>query len=81
MENKSKVINLNQARSLQKFSQEIKSLSLDKLIEKTKSLELQIETKLTDHLFLKAKTLLKELERRSSDPVSIKKLNNKINKL
>ena len=81
MEKESKVINFNQAKSLQIFAKEIKSLSLESLMKETKSLENQIEDKLTNHLFLKAKTLLKELESRSTDPISIKALNNKINKL
>ena len=81
MEKKSDVINLNEARSLHKFVQEIRSLSLENLLKETKSLELEIEKKLTDQLFLRAKKLLKELERRSTDPTSIENLNNKINKL
>ena len=81
MKKKSDVINLNEARSLYKFAQEIKSLSLEKLLKETKSLEIQIEKKLTDHLLLRAKKLLKELERRSTDPTNLKNLNNKINKL
>ena len=81
MENKSDVINLNEARSLHKFVQEIRSLSIENLLKETKVLELQIEKKLTDQLLIRAKKLLKELERRSSDPTNIKNLNNKINKL
>ena len=60
------VIDLSSARKLKAFTLEIKSLSLDKLINKTKRIEAQIEKKVTQNLVHKAKILLKELESRSS---------------
>ena len=66
----SKIINFEEVRSLKKFTKEIKNLSLENLILETKKIENDIDKKLTKQLLNKAKTLLKELERRS---VSFKK--------
>ena len=60
------VIDLSAARKLKAFTLEIKNLGLDKLINKTKTIEAQIEKKVNENLVQKAKILLKELESRSS---------------
>lgn len=69
MVKKTKIINFEEAKSINLFSKEIKSLSLEKLIKETKSLEKEIDNKITNQLIAKAKTLLKELEKRSSNNI------------
>ena len=68
------VINLSVARKLKEFTVEVKGLSLDKLIIKTKSIESQIEKKVNEKLIHKAKILLKELESRSNCSKELKAL-------
>lgn len=72
----SKIINFEEVRSLKKFTKEIKNLSLESLILETKKIENDIDKKLTKQLLNKAKTLLKELERRSVSFKKNKKPNN-----
>ena len=61
----SKIISFEEAKKLKKFTMDIKSLSLEGLIQETKKIENDIEKRITKQLLKKAKTLLKELERRS----------------
>ena len=68
------IIDLSAARKLKAFILEVESLSLDKLISKTKSIEFQIEKKVSENLIHKAKILLKELENRSNCSKEIKAL-------
>ena len=72
----SKIISFEEVRSLKKFTKEIKNLSLEGLIIETKKIENDIDKKLTKQLLNKAKTLLKELERRSVSFKKNKKPNN-----
>ena len=77
MVKKTKVINFEEAKAIKLFSKEIKSYTIEKLIKETKKLEIEIDRKLTKQLLSKAKTLLKELEKRSSANIK-NKINNKI---
>ena len=72
----SKIINFDEVRRLKKFTKEIRNLSLESLIIETKKIENDIDKKLTKQLLSKAKTLLKELERRSVPFKKNKKPNN-----
>ena len=79
MVKKTKIINFEEAKAIQLFTQEIKNYSLEKLIKETKKLELEIELKFTKQLLTKAKTILKELEKRSS--INIKNRLNHFSKM
>ena len=72
----SKIINFEEVRKLKRFTKEIKNLSLESLIIETKKIENDIDKKLTKQLLNKAKTILKELERRSVSFKKNKKPNN-----